>query len=738
MRLKNVTRSACVLALTASFIVPQMPSHAMAQTQQGPKNPFFDLFPEDKTNNTDGLFPTVPTVPTPGNGSGNSSGSGNGNTGGFRPGNTNKNSGSTTPANRGTGPTMGVAKVSEQYACPLFENRPHKELIASIDALTAQVKASQECSDSPSAKTIEASTKSLKESVAALQGLTDVTDINSVNAGFVEQNMTSALGAITNLTETMNNNSFLNSACGRQTMSAGKVLLSLNDLVNGFMPLALVASAANPALLPVVLGTTFATTGIKVLSTMFDDRSLDMTNPNHRLAVLQNTCQYTKVAKKVRFMQLAQSGKIEKISQELEKTVDLYRAKINKPSAELNSLLAYRQNVIGSIKGVEAQLANDRADYITVLEQTKVNNDDLMICTLSRELVNWAQDEKSFPTSAFNNLQTAANARNDRSLKLQAVTFKTTHATSMKKIVALADESSSSDSALKSCAQTGRAWITSMGQAVNLTSNLVTSTRTSLEVELNQSSEYRQFAAQYNQIRQEQITIKRVEKAMEELAKDNSIIDRSELAQKMVILKNGLFGTQRMINFVQASPPVLQWIDHTKMIHDRAISGFLISWKSLMNGAYSLTKTAQGGAYKKSANGGRIFDNEQQIKDMKLSQNLGSFSLRTLPPGSIENERACQQLEGAWLDWTASLDHLGAIQFFCDMIDPVLDVKMDTAVVTACRGNVQLNGKGWVESTVNDAKNTLAKKGFQNYANIVSAKLKELQCPVPAVSVMNE
>ncbi len=73
---------------------------------------------------------------------------------------------------------------------------------------------------------------------------------------------------------------------------------------------------------------------------MIDQNTLDMENPDHRKAVLLNTCQFTESGEKVRFMQLAQSGKIETITAELGKNIDLYKASFANPSSELTSLLS--------------------------------------------------------------------------------------------------------------------------------------------------------------------------------------------------------------------------------------------------------------------------------------------------------------------------------------------------------------------------------------------------------------
>ena len=72
------------------------------------------------------------------------------------------------------------------------------------------------------------------------------------------------------------------------------------------------------------------------------------------------------------------------------------------------------------------------------------------------------------------------------------------------------------------------------------------------------------------------------------------------------------------------------------------------------------------------------------------------------------------------------------------MIDPVLDAKMDQAVVEQCRGVTKLQGTQTQLSVVEAARKLKTAKGFAASAEIVKARLKELNCPMPAVSVMNK
>jgi hypothetical protein len=71
------------------------------------------------------------------------------------------------------------------------------------------------------------------------------------------------------------------------------------------------------------------------------------------------------------------------------------------------------------------------------------------------------------------------------------------------------------------------------------------------------------------------------------------------------------------------------------------------------------------------------------------------------------------------------------------MIDPVIDAQMDSGISIACRGQETIAGKGYMGSLVNSTRQALVTKGFQKKANIISAKMKELKCPMPSVTVMN-
>ena len=759
----HLKRNSICLAIAITLIAPHF---AIAQSLpvKLPIDVGFEPLPTDgaKENDT-GLGSTSPTIPKAGTGPGDvqtgnpgSSNSGNPNavqpqrppTAAATPGQSPRPASSpgtttTTPATTtGTGKTMTAANITNpDLSCTLFTNSAHKDLLKAIDDLNKVVTSTASCSGSPSAKGISDSTNKIKENVDSLIKVIQATDASQVNPGQIDQAVTAALGAVGNLGDILNNNSFLNSQCGRQSMTTGKVLLAFNEVVNGLAPYALFAVSMNAALapaLPFVIGGTIASSGISALAKMFDKGSLNMADATTRNAVLQNTCQFTKVATKVRFMQLAQSGKIDKITQELEKDVDLYKARFSKLSTDLTKLLDYKTKWDNYYTAIARQLENDKADLAVINNQFATNSsDDILMCTLAQELANYAQDGRTFPSSVFNNLNVVM-AANDKSQKMQASTMMALHNSAMKRVIYFAPKASENEDALKACAQAARSWVSGITQATDMTTAMLAKNKIGLENELNQYAEYRTWKTQYDFIETQKVTIKRVEKAMQELAKDSSIIDRSELAQRLTQLKAGLFGSRGFGWGNKPRVPVYEWIDHTKDVHDKAISAFLTSFKSVRDQSFSITETGLGKTWIMTNSGGMYKNPIKEKADNAIADTLANLNLNTVPLGSRQHELICQGLESSWLDWASALDHLGAIQFFCDMIDPVLDAKMDQAVVELCRGVVKLNGQVVTKSLITNARELLVKKGFQANANIVSARMKELQCPMPAVSVMNK
>lgn len=674
------------------------------------------------------------------NGNNNRNGNNNqNNNGGF---NKPRNNNSTILAND---ETMEAAKVPNEFKCPLFDNRPNAELIRAIDALVAEVTSNPECQNNAAASNVESNSKTIKTNIDSIRQIMQLEDPSMVNVGQIESAVTAAINATQELGNTLNNNAFINSKCGRQTMSSGQALLALNDIINGVSPYALMAVSLNAALLPAlpyVIGTTAVSSAISIGKKMYESNTISMQEPDHRKALLQNTCQFVKVAKKVRFMELAQSGQIEQITQELDKKIERYKSNFSNPSRELYSLLKYKDTTEKMLQPSLAQIQKDRETLTNVEKQIAMNNDDLMMCTLSKEVVNWSRNSSTFPNTIINNL-TAVSANATDAQKMQTATLKSHFTTSLKRITDASAKATRSEDAIKLCAQSGKSLVMGLKQSLNLTNTIINTQKASLEKELSVSKEYGVWKSNYNMIQADKLTVSRVEAALEALSKDDSIVDRSELSQRMGVLKSGLFGTRDgRMPLVGGAPPALAWLDYTKRMHDRSMSQFVAAWTQIYEGALTLTTTGKTPYTTLGLMGMNGYVSSQVVNEtmqnVKSAENLTVINLNNLPLGSRNNEIACQQLESAWLNWSSALDHIGATKLYCNLIDNVLDVSIDARIVKFCRGDVDLNGRVNSQSTIASAQSLLVTKGYKQKAELVRNKMKELQCPMPSISVMND
>lgn len=229
----------------------------------------------------------------------------------------------------------------------------------------------------------------------------------------------------------------------------------------------------------------------------------------------------------------------------------------------------------------------------------------------------------------------------------------------------------------------------------------------------------------------------RVTRVMVELSKDNSVIDRSELDQRIALLRGALFGVRGSWTFGHS--PIYSWLDYTMGLHRNRVSSFVDNIKRLQRAAYQISKAGRMGLEVSQA----YWVNPQVIDDSLAAAKLDNLTKENVPAGTPGQELACQMLESTWLDWSGAMDHLGASQFMCDMVYGYLDNKVEKGLISFCRGDVTLDGRQLVKSEIQKAKarltgeKTQAGLTYKVWSQKIVDKMKELSCPTPPVSDMN-
>ncbi len=726
MRRNKRTQNTLALCLSLALLVQTPPSYG--QSPAPVTFPIDNLIPAPGSNSDTGVMPKMPTI-----GDKNQPGPNQPN-GDKKPGD-NKPGGNQSSNNR---PKMNAAKVPEEFSCDIFDNGENTDIFLAIESLSKEVSSSAACGDTPTAKSIADSGDKIKASVSTLLEMMNGKG-PAVDQGAIEQSISTAINSLGDIGDMINNNEFLNSACGRQTMSTGKLLLAVNDVISGLGPYALFAISMNAALvpaLPFVMGAVVGTTAISAINQMIKDNQLDMANPNIRKAVVQNTCQFIKVSKKVEFLQLAQSGKINQINEELKRNIDYYSTLTSTYPMSIATPVAERNRYIQALNRIEEQYRADSKQLASIEQQNKENNDDFLLCVTANELTRWGYDGTSFPISVVNSLN-ALSRDAEKTSQLQIVALTQQYRASVKKINTYATDAAEDLRSLRLCVDASRAWLNSLNQGLKLIYDTSQFLRSQVENEMSKNPDYITFATQEEKLRQEKVLVSRVQRAMEELSRDNSIIDRSEMAQRLVNLKAGLFQRQSWLT----KSAVEQWIDHTKSMYDQAIAAVRLEMEVLRAASYSITDAGRiYDAYRKGRPIPRNLTHPSVVgrDSADVVKNLSNLTLSNLRLGTREHELTCQQLQATWLDWASATEHLGAIQLFCDMIDSTLDSRVDSSITLKCRGDVKLSGVVMKPSLIQEAKATEIRLGYRRDIKLVKQRMDDLQCPVPPLSVMKE
>lgn len=612
----------------------------------------------------------------------------------------------------------------------------------------------------------------------------------------IQRQMAIAVNAGNILGQIFSNNALLNSRCGKAISGTGETLLAINDLLNSLSPLALAASAFAPGIGTAaqfaITGGSLATGAIANVVNLVNQGKLDMNNPQIRRAVLKNTCLFTKIARKAHFMQLAASNQIQVLNQELERERKKPVESFETSNPEMKKDIEYRESVEQQASVVELQRKKDGFELSALeMESRAYEGDELTLCLRAQELVRlsaafdqnytgpYSRAQLIFPMSLIINLNTALCLTNtsqngstipvdvyqcqsgyntgvgssfppiggipqdptqpppsesgspERDILIKSL--RATNGISRQRLSALEPKVLDNDpNAIRYCATIAKTWIKALRQIHGVTGQIINGERARLEDTLRQDPAYATWLERSQAAKAEEQTISRVARVMKELAKDNSVIDRSELDQRMSLLQGALFGYR---GTWLSHSPIDQWLTHTLKLHTTRVASFNENIRQLQIGSGRLRV---GGAAQFAGTTGTGV-----LRYAGYDDNLDAMTIDKVVPGTRGHEVACQLLKTTWLDWSASVDHLGASSFMCDMIDEYIDNKVQSGIAQFCRGEIGFDSRQLRPSRIQLAHHALVNpvanggKSARDWAILVSKKVQDLKCPMPPVSVMN-
>ncbi len=513
-----------------------------------------------------------------------------------------------------------------------------------------------------------------------------------------------------------------------------KTALAFNDVLNNLAPVALVIAAFFPTVTVAtklaLLGGVYASSAVKGFQQFMDANTLDLTNPEVRKAILQNTCQFVKVRQKIDFLQLGEEGRLGDIKDTLFKNIEAYRARYSNPSNQLLPSMQYKYQTEKTIADIEAKIVEDKYNSNFYYAKIKAAGDDKeRICLIGSSLVRvleTAVDATKLSGQVDTQVQNESEeyyiALNKSRNRLANLATK-----------ALTDDSEAAQKAIGLCAEETKTWIKRVADTITYSEGLINKESKEIEEILNRNPDFQNWNAQYKKLRSEKKSLDHVVKVLKEMSRPDAVYIRSELDQRSQELKATLFRAP----YFWSKSPVMAWLDNNMEMYQRSISRFTDLLKLLQKGAYSMTQTGQGKVDVKTS----YYAQDQQIlADLNTMSRLENLNTKTLPIGSRQHEIACQQMRDAYLKFKVAKDYLGAAQFMCDMIDPYLNDTSD-AIIKTCRGGKTFNSaqKSDIVLALDKLKykNNPNALSLENFSEIIRQKRIVLKCPLPSVDAID-
>lgn len=631
--------------------------------------------------------------------------------------------------------------------CPLVDNRPHKDLLNAVQALSRVVIVTPECQNNTELVKMSEEAKKLVTAGTSLQDLWNnpqqLADNQKSLVDF-QNNLNVMLTGINSVTTSLQNNALLDSKCGKQMMTGSGVLVAVSDLISSFAPFALIGASMNPSLgaaLPYILGFTGVGSVAKIIKGMSDANTLKMEKSEHRQAVLTNICEFSKISQKIRFLKLAQSGQIETVTQEIQ-AIKAQSDQVLKSrfSDRVFSIASIRNSAEGQLKKSGQLLTRDMTTYRSAMSQLSNQNDSSLACYVAREIVGVSGNSDTFPTSAITNMARVIELQTNKNLAQTALLNAEKRLRERIKF-SINDDSSK---AIVECGATARTYLETLGKILTETKQSLTKLNKSLDRQMMRDTEYATFRRNEERAKSEIETLTKVANILEKLNMDNAIIDKMEMDTQVSGLKRALFGTPDGLPMIRGSSPAMAWLNFVDDQFRRSIGAFSTEMSALTHDAYLITKSGRMEFYKRDQNGNVMRDkygravplsnleqNQSIIQDIKSSQELANLNPNVAPAGSDNQRVVCQRLENIWLSWAAAVDHLAAQDFFCKNIRGFFDSNTESALVERCVGRQNLAGKILVASEIQKKQSELAAKGLKARAITVSSKMKELTCEMP-------
>lgn len=622
---------------------------------------------------------------------------------------------------------MDRAMVGKDFQCNLFENTPLSEMLSSLNALSTVVN-KPGCQGTANLQAIAQENNKIAEVVKNLRGYVENPETaKPEKAGEIGAAVDVAIQSASNLATTFANTAAFSKEC-RESMNAGQIATSLNSVINGLTPYALMAASmtGGTAAVPFIVGGAVLTGAISSVAQIIDQKTVNISDPLVRQAVVENTCQFIRLEQKYKFLIKGRKEQIRRISQDITVSQSMFSSHVKGVSPQINALLVRRNAIEQTTREMNESLANVEGSFGTDKLAFNSDADPLSACNFGVAVAKSTDDKTSYASVMLGSLNQAM-AVYGKSTGVQAETLKANASVAIQRLKAYSANATPSEDDTRVCANMAKTLVKTVEDSASVSKQLVKLAKVNVERELQKTKDFGMLRASLGALDQKKVQADRVTDSLEALRKFANAITQSEINASMDKIRRNLFSRSNGV----FKSPVGKWFEYTDRLHTADVERFQHGLGKLREMAYTLTPTAKANSFMMASSYAAM----RASKDKDDATQLRTFNLKNLPIGTQAHDNVCRELRDVWDRWVMAVDHLMALNSFCSLLEPYIydNRDEDHELVAICRSDKrQVKGKNGVPiSYLMAMKNKLINEKKRDWALYVDKKMDELVCIDP-------
>lgn len=611
------------------------------------------------------------------------------------------------------GRDVTIAKVSEEFKCDLFGNNPYQEIDRSLTALIEAMKIQPECRDS--VNQVEQIQKSNEQILKQIESLRKIIDTENSGVGPKAPN-SNALADAANSAQTIieqlqtnytriTQNPVFNPRCQALTSSLPQIVKSVSDLASNAAPLVMMALSLAPTVsiqskLIGIGGSMLASMAGGVAESIIRD-GVDLSKEENRRAIVQNVCQFTKVYRKYKIIQLARSSDLSAIQVILNNQIAENEIELEYTNSRLNQILVRRapfEKHIGEIVK-ELTQANRQIVEFETSERFKDDSSPADQCGFIYDEIFRSQRGDAVnpfalvPQSLEKSGQVLVEADRTRIISGEASNPSTTSLLRQRAIQqslrqleskkanlelqlsgAVAPDSSGTEADIsedffKSCVESGKQILGETKKLYSETQNVLRAVNQNINRQMESDRMAGDWHKKYLKFRSDVQQVQGLWKLIEEVREKASSLVSSDVALKMDRVRRNLMGefNSSSWNPISSSSVMTSWMNFQLSSFNRALDTYEDLLKSLQQDASRILAKRSGPA---------PYRNDPQLKNQYNEQRrLHGHKVPTLEilidsqeMGPAFRVNVCQKLLATYLEFSKARDFYNSSRFMCSMI----------------------------------------------------------------------